>query len=146
MADFAWDRMKTAMAAIVRALVGNTLIGPRVDWLAKYDARVVAQNADGTLELKPDDDRLPSYSSVPIRYGVPGITATVATGARVVLEFSGANPQRPIATVWESAAVMQLNINAATSITLNGGVLPVARVGDTAGPYPIVGGNPTVKA
>jgi hypothetical protein len=88
---------------IVRALVGNTLIGPRVDWLAKYDARVVAQNADGTLELKPDDDRLPSYSGVPIRYGVPGIAATVAAGARVVLEFSGANPQRPIATVWESA-------------------------------------------
>lgn len=31
-------------------------------------------------------------------------------------------------------------------VILNGGVLPVARVTDTAGPYPIVGGNATVKA
>lgn len=31
-------------------------------------------------------------------------------------------------------------------VVLNGGQLPVARAGDTAGPYPIVGGNPTVKA
>lgn len=29
-------------------------------------------------------------------------------------------------------------------VVLNGGTLPVARVSDTAGPYPIVGGNPTV--
>jgi phage baseplate assembly protein V len=33
-----------------------------------------------------------------------------------------------------------------TSIVLNGGTQPVARAGDTAGPYPIVGGNPTVVA
>ena len=33
-----------------------------------------------------------------------------------------------------------------TNVVLNGGTMPVARAGDTAGPYPIVGGNPTVKA
>jgi phage baseplate assembly protein V len=38
-----------------------------------------------------------------------------------------------------------VSVNGQT-VVLNGGQLPVARVGDTAGPYPIVGGNPTVKA
>lgn len=33
-----------------------------------------------------------------------------------------------------------------TSVVLNGGEQPVARAGDTAGPYPIVGGNATVRA
>lgn len=33
-----------------------------------------------------------------------------------------------------------------TSVIFNGGAQPVARAGDTAGPYPIVGGNPTVRA
>jgi phage baseplate assembly protein V len=32
------------------------------------------------------------------------------------------------------------------SVVLNGGAQSVARVGDTAGPYPITGGNPFVKA
>lgn len=30
------------------------------------------------------------------------------------------------------------------NVVLNGGLQPIARVGDTAGPWPIVGGNPTV--
>lgn len=33
-----------------------------------------------------------------------------------------------------------------TNIVFNAGTLPVARAGDTAGPYPIVGGNATVRA
>lgn len=41
---------------------------------------------------------------------------------------------------------IEVQAQAGQSIVLNGGVLNVARVTDTAGPYPIVGGNPFVKA
>lgn len=118
---------------------------PALDFLASYPARVVAQNADGTLELQPDDARLPGLSNVPVRYGVPGIRATVAAGARVLLGFAAGDPSKPQAELWEMASVTKLEITA-TQIVLNGGTQPIARAGDTAGPYPIVGGNPTILA
>jgi hypothetical protein len=153
------DRAKAAFEALVRGVF------PDVDFLARYPARVVSQNADGTLELIPDDVRIPGMSKVPIRYGVPGIKATVAPGARVLLGFAGGNRDAPEAELWESASVLKLEltatavevtattvevsaqtvqIDAAASVQLAGGVLPVARVGDTAGPFNILGGNPKV--
>ena len=115
----------------------------RLDFYAMYPARVVAQNPDGSLELKPDDARLPGFSAVPIRYGVPGIRVEVVPGARIGIEFEGGNPSAPVATLWASGTVSRLFIDA-TQIVLNGGTLPIARAGDMAGPYPIVGGNPTI--
>jgi hypothetical protein len=153
------DRAKAAFEALVRGVL------PDLDFLARYPARVVKQNGDGTLELIPDDARIPGMSKVPIRYGVPGIRATVAPGARVLLGFAGGNRDAPEAELWESASVLKLEvtatavevtattvevsaqtvqIDAAVSVQLAGGVLPVARVGDTAGPFNISGGNPKV--
>jgi hypothetical protein len=91
------DRAKIGLTAFIRRTIGLDIIGPRVDYLAAYQCKVVVQNADGTLELQPDNAALPGYSKVPIRYGVPGISATVAAGARVLLEFAGGDPQKPIA-------------------------------------------------
>lgn len=108
------DRLSAALEAIVSKVIGH-----RIDYLAAYPCRVVKQNADGTLELVPDDARLSSYSKVPIRYGVPGVSATIAAGARVLLEFAGADPQKPIATVWESASVTQINIVTGAGATIN---------------------------
>jgi len=117
------------IAAAVTRLV-ERLVGPRIDTLAAYPARVVSQAADGSLEVRPDSPRLPPMTGVPIRYGVPGVSAKVATGARVLIEFAGGDPQTPIATVWESAAVTELTVSA-TSIRLNGD-RPVTREGDPA--------------
>ena len=116
----ATDRSKYGLAAFLRSLVGNEITGPRMDYLAAYQCRAVSQNSDGTLELIADDTRLGVFSSVPIRYGVPGVTATVAGGARVLLEFAGGDPQKPIATVWESASVTQLTV-VASAIALSNG-------------------------
>ncbi len=113
------DRAKAGLAAFIRSVVGLNILGPRVDYLAAYQCKAVSQNGDGSLELQPDDTRLPGYSKVPIRYGVPGVTATIAAGARVLLEFAGGDPQKPIATVWESASVTLLTITA-TAIKLGG--------------------------
>lgn len=133
------DRVKGPLAAWMKSLFA------RIDYLARYPARVVAQNAaTGALELVPDDKRLPGMSAVPIRYGVPGLRATVAPGARVLLGFAGGDPTKPEAELWESATVTKLEVNA-TLVTLNGGLQPIARVGDSAGPFAIQGpGNVTV--
>lgn len=114
------DRAKAALVAIIRATVGNFLVGPRVDYLAMYPAKVVSQNGDGTLELQPDDSRLPGYSSVPIRYGIPGVTATVSGGARALLTWAGGDPQKPVVVGWEPGTILSLAVKAGTINLSNG--------------------------
>lgn len=104
------DRSLGAFRSLIERFVGNALIGPRVDYLGAYPCVAVTQNGDGTLELQPDDARLPPLSSVPIRYGVPGVSATVANGGRVMVEFAGADPAKPFASVWESASITALTL------------------------------------
>lgn len=118
------DDAATALEGLVRHLTAH------VDYFGQYAARVVSQNVDGTLELEPDDARLPGFSNVPIRYGVPGVEASLAPGARVFVAFEAGNPAKPVATVWESSSLVSLRVA--------GSVIPVARIGDTAGPYPIL--------
>jgi len=113
------DRFKAALEQIVRRIVG------KYDYAIPYACKVVAQNDDGTLELVPDDTRVPGLSNVPIRYGAPGITAKVGNGARVIVEFENADPQKPVVTSWDLSSPLVLLI-------IGGGSQPVARVGDMA--------------
>jgi hypothetical protein len=118
-----FDRVKGALASFVR-----NLVEPRLDFLALYPAKAVAQNADGTLEVVPEDQRIPSMAKVPIRTGVPGVAVKIAPGARVLVGFAGGNPKAPIAYVWEGATVTELKVSA-TAIILNDGATPVAKEG-----------------
>lgn len=104
------------------------LVGPRIDALAAYPARVISQNPSGSLDVRPDNPKLPSMTAVPIRYGVPGVSAKVSAGARVLIEFAGGDTSQPVATVWESAAVTELTLDA--SKVRIGGDRPVALEGD----------------
>lgn len=118
------DRIKAGLDAFVRSI-----FGPKIDALALYPSTVVSQNADGTLELHPDDPRWPGLSSVPVRLGIPGAKVKVAAGARVLVGFAGGDAQRPIAELWESGSVTELDLTA-TNIILNAGTAAVGRVGD----------------
>ena len=70
------------------------LVVPRLDPLAHYPARVVSQGDDGTVSVKPDTTRFgPGLDMVPIR-GLPGVTARVKPGARVMLCFEEGDPRR----------------------------------------------------
>ena len=100
------DRLKVAINSYVRDLF------PRVDFTTGYWATVVKQNSDGSLELQPDDPRFAGWSGPPIRYGVPGMTAKVSPGARCLLEFAGADPQRPMVTAWEPGTILELDVTA----------------------------------
>lgn len=84
----------------------------RVDYQALYAARVVGQAADGTLELLPDDPRVPPCRGVPIRAGLPGVRAEVPAGARALLTYEQGDPRRPVAALWELGSVTSLFVNA----------------------------------
>src|SRR5512133_140036 len=98
------DRLKSGLAAFVRSAI------PHLDYLASYWCRVVGQNADGTLELQPDDARIPGLSNIPVRYGVPGVSAKVASGCRALLSFASGDPAQPFATVWSGASITEIVI------------------------------------
>ena len=51
-----------------------------------YDATVVLQHADGTVDLRVDDEQIREARRVPLRVGLPG--------ARVVLNLAGQQPVR----------------------------------------------------
>ena len=108
------------LLAALEGIINRTM--RRVDYLALYPCAVVHQRADGTLDLRPDDPRLPAPQSVPYRT-LRGLSVEVPDGARVLLGYEGGDPQTPYAALWE--------IGDATVVRVNGGDTKVARVGDT---------------
>lgn len=75
---------------------------PEQVYRSTYSATVVAQNANGTLELVVDDARLGGLSQVPYRLGVPGATVSVSKGARVRVAFDAASPALAYACDWDA--------------------------------------------
>lgn len=125
------DRFKASLEAFVSRMIA------RYDFSALYGCTVISQNGDGTLELKPDSAKLPGHSRVPIRYGIPGINATVTSGGRAMLGWDGGDPSKPYAIIHDAATLKNLTITAsgtvvvhATEIDLGGTGQPVARQGD----------------
>lgn len=116
--------IRGALEGLVRAIVE-----PRIDYLATYPCKVLAQAADGSLELQPETARLPGLVAVPIRYGVPGVRAKVKVGARVGLSFEGGSPSAPVATIWDAGVIEELTVTA-NNVRLADGDMPLARRGD----------------
>jgi hypothetical protein len=147
MADL--DRLKGALGAVVKGFL------LRVDYYALYPAKVISQGASGALDVQPEDTRLPPMSSVPLRLGLPGCKATVQPGARVLVGFEGGDPRRPVATVWDTAVVVKLQLGgdggepAVLGTTLQGfltslnvWLTAVATWGAAVTPVPFPGGPP----
>lgn len=59
-----------------------------------HGADVLAQNADGTLELKVDDARVAELRAVPFRPGIPGARLVIAAGERVRIRFPDGDPSQ----------------------------------------------------
>jgi hypothetical protein len=106
------DRLKSGLGKIVRAI-----FGPRIDYLAPQFAVVKAQNADGSVDILPDDVRFPGLQGVPIDTGIPGVSFTISVGARVQLMFVGGDPSKPRVTEWDSASVTSLTVTS-TQVTV----------------------------
>lgn len=74
-----------------------------MDHALPYPCKVVSQNADLTLQLVPEDPRMPSdgLDGIPIRPGLPGWAVRVKTGARVRVCFDSGDRSKPYATAWD---------------------------------------------
>lgn len=91
--------IKRGFFALVRAA------RPTVDYFARYRGEVVAQSGDRkTVDVKPDDSRLPPMTKVRLRLGIPGATVKVSPGAGVLIGWDNGDPQRPYAEAWDYGA------------------------------------------
>jgi hypothetical protein len=79
---------------------------PPLDFMLFYRAQVLTASTDGaTVDVKPEDARIPGHSNVPIRVGIPGAVAVVQPGAVVLLGWEKGDPSRVYAVpAWESGA------------------------------------------
>lgn len=112
-----FDRIRKGLVLLVREALSS------VDYFALYEATVVSQNANGTLELRTETSKLPGLQQVPIRHGIPGVEVDVVAGGRVLVGFRNGDPSRPFAALWDAATVSE--------IRLAGGSSAVVRSGDS---------------
>ncbi len=93
------ERVRGAFKRLARSAA------PRVDFFARYEAKVIRQSpVDDSLELVPDDERVAPISDVPIRVPAPGFRVLVAPLSKVLLGWEGGDPQRPFCEAFSRLA------------------------------------------
>lgn len=100
------------------------------DYLAQYSAELVAQNADGTLELVVESAKIPGLSKVPLRLGLPGCTVKLKRGCRLLVGWENGDPRRPYGALFSASDVEELRIEASVKISV---VAPEVNLGDEDG-------------
>lgn len=101
------DPIASAIGTIVRRETA------RLDFYASYEARVVGQNADETLELQPADPRLRGMSRIPIRPGMAGVTSqTVPSGSTALVKFANGDPARAYVAGFVGASATAITFDA----------------------------------
>jgi len=108
------DRLKGALLALVEGLVRK-----HTDYLGPRWGTVVRTDAGGRVEVKLDDDSRPPVTAVELRAGVPGVELKVADGCRVLVEWEGGDPRRPIARPWDEAGLKEVRLTASVKATVN---------------------------
>lgn len=120
------ERLKASLIALVRAA------DPRADYRALYYGRVVAQSPDLMLvDVVPDDPKLPSMASVPLRgeAGVVSDLRSVPAGVSVLVGWENADPSKPFACLWSGADGVKKKTITADVLNLGGeeGAEPTVR-------------------
>ena len=111
------DRLKGAFKALVRGFGAS-----RVDYFAHYACEVIAQSG-ASVDVRPDDARIPGLSGVEVDLGLPGTSVDVPKGARCMVGWRNGDPRKPYVSSWLTSTSM-------TALHLDDGNLGVARVGD----------------
>jgi hypothetical protein len=113
-----FDRLKSAIRQLVQMCL------PTINYSLAYPAKVNSQNSDGTLDVTPDDPRMPGMQGVKIDTGLPDLTVEVQAGSRVLIAFENGSPAAPFAGLWQGSVVTKLVFHA------SGSPQPVARKND----------------
>jgi hypothetical protein len=93
---------------LVRAALGLTDSPvPSIMRLGRYRCTVTAQNADGTVDLTPDDTRISAEKNVVVHVSPPGASWQVQPGAIAWMGWTGGDPSKPYCTPdYEAGAVV----------------------------------------
>lgn len=92
----------------------------------QYGCKVTRQNADGTVDVLVDDERMKGrgVGKCRIRVGIPGSYVKVPAGARCLVGWEGADPSLPYVDHWESGTPL-------TSVQVGPNKNGAAHVGST---------------
>lgn len=103
----------------------ENLVGRRIDYSRMYTAVVSKQNGDGSLQLLVDNEKIrgTGHNNVPLRLGLPGMSAQLLVGARVRVGFEDGDPSKPFAALFDTDAAF-------VSISFAKGTQAMARQGD----------------
>jgi hypothetical protein len=109
--------------SVVRSIVRGLM--PETDYLALHPCIVIKQDADGTLQLKPDSSRVPALAGVALRTFAPEVDVRVEKGARVLLGFAGGQADAPYACLWGTGSLTTVTVGSGSSdfVALAGKVL-----------------------
>lgn len=166
--DASGDRLRAVLRTTAQARTAGDVITSGIQRLAReatverallalYEARVVKQQPDGSLEMivQPDADErdrtIPPLVGVFCRAPFPGGSIVFdpaqvdSFAVRVLVGFANGDPARPYAVPWAVDAGVspeRVNINAAT-IALNGAAKGVARLDDSVGCGSVTGSTPS---
>ncbi len=108
------DRLLGPLQDVIVATVGR-----QIDYTRFYPSVVNAQNADDTLDITPDDDRVKGdgFKRIIIDYGLPGVKASVPPGGRVNLFFQNGDPKQPRVGLFEGSGVTTITIDGDLHVT-----------------------------
>jgi len=132
---------------------------PGIDYFALYDANVNSQSTDKTtVDVTPGDPRLPGMQRVPLRHGVPGLSAQVVPGSKLRIGWDRGNPQLPFAALWDGGeTVLSLSIGSSADNVLTktdmtnliSAIVTMASTGNSGGPLtfvaPVLYGSTTIS-
>jgi hypothetical protein len=89
------DRFKAAISGAVKGAL------PDLEYRAWWEATIDHQ-AGNTVDLAPDAGELvPTMGSVPLAFGIPGVTAEGASGGRALVGWAGGDPSKPRAFAFD---------------------------------------------
>jgi hypothetical protein len=94
------DRLTDPLEHIVKGMV------PNVDYFAWYRARVVRESLSATtgkmtVDVLPDDARIPPMSGVHLKLGLPATQVQITPGAYVQVGWENGDPAKPQASMWD---------------------------------------------
>lgn len=114
-------RLMDAFLAVTRAS------DPRREYRAWYRGTVKFQAADAeTVDVVPDDLRMPAMGGIPLRSGIAGGKVRIAMGSHLMLGFESGDPSRPFAALWDGGTTTLQVTLVANKIELGGeGLLPL---------------------
>lgn len=102
----------TFAEALRRFVLGATR---PLDYLGHYSGIVSEQHDDGTVDVTPDDARLPSFQRLRVRWGAAGVVSKLKANAPCTVGWENGDPRRPYVSGFAAEAFDEVWLGGATA-------------------------------